>query len=290
MGYGQHGGSRRGSGREYGRPKREKIKGKVKGQKHRSANSYVSDDVHVLTPEENASRILIRLGNLGSQRFAVSPYDQYFASWLMDLKTVMFEFESCFTIEADDLFIKIRSQAIANVETEFEKLRREQTSRKETRGNLSDNKLLLEQTEKEYASKTRELARQKDLELNRLSRKVENLKEDLNSIASVKTGIFRGISKKAKEQKEAEGVQRLDSARKELALVEQQFITGQEKLRDEYEAKKQPVIKRIADQQKEIENQEIDRSQEARRTACETLANAITALLERREMRRGKDS
>jgi hypothetical protein len=90
------------------------------------------------------------------------------------------------------------------------------------------------------------------------------------------------MSKKAKAQKEAEATQRLNSAQGELALATQQFTAEQQRLQDEYERRKQPVMEQIQDQDKQIENQEIDGSLEARRAACEALVNAVNALLQRK--------
>jgi len=88
---------------------------------------------------------------------------------------------------------------------------------------------------------------------------------------------------KAKAQKEAEANQRLNSAQIDLKLAVLNFTAEQEGLRDEYERKKQMVIGQIRESQKEIENQESDRSLEDRRAACESLANAVNALLQRKE-------
>ena len=264
------------------RREKAKAKAKVKGQKRRSGGSYVLEENPAPTLEEVADRTLNRLRNLGNQRFALSPFDEYFGSWLMDLGEVLSEFESNPTMSVDDLFVKERSRILSNVELELEERRRERVSREEAIRSLSDNRILLERIEEEYATRTREIELQKDGEIKRLSSNIEGLREELDRIARMKTGIFRAISKKAKEQKEAEVTQRLNSAQKELALAAQHFTAEQERLRDEYERRKQPVIDQIRDQQKEVENQEIDWSLEARRAAYEALANAVNALLQRK--------
>lgn len=283
MGYHQSTRSGRSSGREYGRPSRKKVKAKVKGQKRRSGGSYVLEENRAPTPEELANRTLNKLSNLGNQRFALSPFDQYFANWLRDVREVLSEFESSSTVRVDDLFVKERSQVLSNVELELDKLRQERASREETIRSLTDNRILLERTEEEYTNSTREIEWQKTSEIKRLSSNIEALREELNRIARMKTGIFRAISRKTKEQKEAEVTQRLNSAQKELASVAHHFTAEQERLRDEYERKKQPITNQIQDQQKGIENQEIDWSLESRRAACEALANALNVLLQRKE-------
>jgi len=99
----------------------------------------------------------------------------------------------------------------------------------------------------------------------------------------MKTGIFRVVSKKAKTQKEAEATQRLNSAQRDLRLAVQRFTAEQEWLRDEYERRKHLIIEQMRDLRKGIENQEFDRSLEDRRAACEPLADAVNALLQRKK-------
>lgn len=282
MGYQQQTRSRRSSGRGYGGPRREKAKAKNKGQKHRSSGSCILEENRTPTSEEVAGRTLNRLHNLGNQRFALSPFDEYFDSWLMDLRRVLSEFESSPPVRVDDLFVNERSRILSNIELELQQIRRERFSREETIEILSKNRLLLERVEEEYATKTREIDWQKNSEIKRLSSKIEDLREEQNRLSRTKTGIFRAMSKKAKEQKEAEVTQMLNSTQRELGLAAQHFAAEQEKLRDEYKRRKQPIIDQIRDQQKEVEKQEIDWSLEARRATCEALANEVNTLIQRK--------
>jgi hypothetical protein len=271
------------SGRGRGVPRRKKAKARAKRQKHRSSGSHIWDENRVPTSEEVVDRTLNRLRNLGSQRFAVSPFSEYFGRWLGNLRDVLSEFESSQTISADDQFLKERSQILSDVELPFEEIRRNEASREEAVKSLSDNRILLERIEEENASRTREMERLKDGEIKRLSSNIDGLREEVNRIARMKTGIFRGISEKARAQKEAEATERLNSGERELALAVQHFAAEQERVREEYERRKRPVIEQIQDLQKEIEKQEIDGSVEARRAACEALVNAVNALLQRKE-------
>lgn len=100
----------------------------------------------------------------------------------------------------------------------------------------------------------------------------------------MKTGLFRGISKKAREQKETETTQGLNTGQRELELAMLDFNVAQEKLQDEYEKKRQPIIEQIRNRQKKIENLETDVSLEDRWFACEALADAVNALLERKTL------
>jgi len=261
-------------------PRREKAKAKARRQKRRSSGSYVSEENYVPTSDV-ADRTLNRLRNLGSQIFALSPFSEHFGRWLVDLRVVLSEFESSPTVGVDDQFVKERSQILSNVELDLEERRRKEASGEEAFKSLSDNRILLDQIEEEYAGSKKEIEGRRDAEIKRLSSNVDGLKEELDRISRMKTGIFRAVSKKAKAQKEAEATQRLNSAQGELALAVHTFTAEQQRLRDEYERRKQPITEQMRDQQKESEDQEIDGSLEVRRVACEALINAVNELLAR---------
>jgi hypothetical protein len=240
------------------------------------------EENHVATAEEVADKTLGRLRNLGSQRFGSSPYSEHFNRWLMNLKNLLSEFESSPTISADDQFVKERSQILSTVELELEERRLKEASLNEAIKSLSDSKILLERIEDEYTTGAREIEERKNSEIKRLYADIDSLRRELDDIARIKTGLFRAISKEAKAQKEAEATQRLNTAQRELELVMLNFTVKGEKLRDDFERKKQPVIEQIRGQQKDIEDLETDGSLEYRKAACEALVNTVNALLERK--------
>jgi chromosome segregation ATPase len=240
------------------------------------------EESQVPTSEEVVEKTLVRLRNLGNQMFGLFPFSEYFDDWLMNLRDVLSGLESSSAISADDQFMKERSQIVSNVERELEEWRRKEAVHDAAMKSLSDNRSLLERIDEEYTTGKAEVEGRKNSEIKRLSRNVQSLKEELDHIAQMKTGIFRSLSKKAKAQKEAEATQRLESARGKLQTAVQNFTAQQEKLQNEYAKRKQPIIEQIQDFQKEIENLEIDGSLEARRAACEALANAVNALLQRK--------
>lgn len=275
-------GSGRDSGRERGKRRREKASASSKGRKHQSLGAYNLEEDHVQTLEEIVDRTLKRLSNLGNQVFAVSPFSEHFGRWLVDLSMVLSEFESNDIITVDDEFMKERSQTLSNVGLELEKKRSEEASADETFKSLSANRLLLEGIEKDHLAKMGEAERKNNLKVKRLSTNVDGLRQELDIIARMKTGIFRGVSKKTKARKEAEATQKLNLALKEVASAEQAFAAEQEKLRTEYEKRKQPVVEQITVMEKEVEKQDVDGSLEARKAACETLINAVNAFVERK--------
>ncbi|MGA3291014.1 MAG: hypothetical protein ABSD42_12340 [Candidatus Bathyarchaeia archaeon] len=282
MGYQPPKKSPRASGRGYRKLQHEKVKDR--GRKHRSAGDSKREEQHVATMKEISDKTLKRLRTLGSQRFGSSPFSEHFDRWLVNLTDVLSEFESSPNISADDQFVKERSQILAIVKIELEERRRKEASLEEASKSLSKSKNLLERINEEYATRTREIKGQKNSEIKRLYNNIDSLKEELDYIVRMKTGLFRGISKKDREEKETETTQELNTGQRELELALLDFTEVQERLRDEYERKKQPVIEQIKDCQKKIENLETDGSREDRWFACEALIDAVNALLQRKKL------
>lgn len=273
--------SQRASGR--GNESSREKKTKVGRRKRKISHGSVLEEKHLAPEEEVMSSTLNRLHNLGNQTFAFPPYSEHFKRWIMDLIDVMSEFESRLNVNADDQFLKERSQILSNVKLELEERRRNEASFENIAQSLSQRKSLLELIDKECATKVKEIEARKNSEIKRQRSIVDNLRKELDDIARMKTGLFREISKKAKAQKETEASQRLNEAQRELEIATRDFIAKQETFQNECERRKQPIIGQIQDDQKKIETLEIDGSLEDRRIACEALANAVNELVDRRK-------
>jgi hypothetical protein len=280
MGYRSQPSSPRNVGR--GRQRARHEKKKTRGKKHHSSGKYLLEEEHVATSEEIVEKTLSRMHSLGNQTFAVFPFSEYFDDWLMSLKEVLADFESSPSVSVDEQFVKERVQILADVEHELGERRRREFSLEKAIKNLSDNKRLLERTEADYAESVRGIERRKNSEIKRLNGDIAVFRGELDDLAKVKAGLFRAISKKAKAQKEAEVIQRLNAAQKELELTVQNSAAEHESLRNEYKKRKSFVIEQIGRLQKEVEGADIDGSLEARRVACEALVNAVNALLKRK--------
>jgi chromosome segregation ATPase len=220
------------------------------------------------------------LKRLGEQKFAVSPFSQYFNDWLLNLKGVLAELESSQVIKVDEAFVNERQRALAKVEEKLGELKGEETNLNQAVKELAENNHLLAELDAEYAAKTRETGPRRNAEIQRLTLNVQNLEAELEQVKAMKTSFFK-FSKKAKAQKEIETKQKLETAKAELASSLESFKVEQEKLHDGYEKKKQIVIERVQRLEKEVEKLESDSSVTARREACEALVNAVKTLLQR---------
>ena len=280
MGYRRRVSGSRNSGRGRRIPRHEKAK--AKKQKHESSVGYAPEEDSTPKSENIVERTVNSLRNLGKQVFAVSPFSEHFDRWIMDVRVVLSELESSPALSIDDEFKKESTQILIDVELRFEDRKRREVSAEKAVRNLADNRILLEKMEEEYSVRKKAAEKRKANEFMRLSSNMNGLREEAVRISQMKTGIFRGVSKKAKARKEADARQRLSQAEKELSISVQDFDAQHEKLKAEYEKRKEPVIEQVKAEERELEDAEIDHSLETRQAASEALINAVNSFFQRK--------
>ena len=261
---------------------RRRRKPKTRRSKRQINEKYSSEESSILSSDEVAEKTLGRLHSLGNQTFAVFPFSEYFHDWLVNLKGVLTEFELNSNVTVDHQFDEECSRILSNVELELDERRNNEASYDLALRSLSEDKRLLKRIDEDHAAKLGQMERRKSSEIKRLSRTVQDLKEEFDHVTQTKTGIFRAMSKKAKAQKQAEAARKLSLAQGEYELIAPNFSAQQQILAKEHTKVQQPVVERIQKLQKEINSLEIDGSLGARRAACEAVANAINGLLRRK--------
>ena len=178
--------------------------------------------------------------------------------------------------------VRERSQTLSIIKLQLEDRRRKEASLDQEIRNLPDCRKRLKQINMEYATMTRAVKGRKNGEIKRLHGSIDRLKKELDRVIRMKTGFFRGISMKDREQKEIEIAQELNDKQRELELVMLDFDAQQKELRDEYEKKRETVLGQIKHFQKMIQHTETDGSLEERWFACEALIDAVNAFLQRK--------
>ncbi len=238
------------------------------------------------TEKEVSQATLKRLHTLGIQRFGSSPFSEHFDRWLTNVAIVLGEFESHPDIRVDDQFVSERSKTVALIKLQLENRRRKENSVDQELKNLSAWRASLKQINTEYAKVTNEIKARKKSQLRRLYKLIDSLKKEQDTIIRLKAGFFRGLSKKAKEQKEIEITEKLSEKQRELELVMLEFKVTQNQLQDECDRKKEPVTKQIKFFQKKVDDLEYDNSLEERWFACEALIDAVITFLQRKTTQR----
>ena len=280
MGYQPRIKSPKGSIHGYKKSLRER--GKDKKRLHRRLGRPIGEEKHTTTERELSEVTLKRLHTLGSQKFGSSPFCEHFDRWLINVEAVLGEFESHPSIGLDDQYVKERSDALDAVKLQLEDRRRKEAAMNQEIMNLSYYKSLLQQINTEYATKMSAVKNRKNSEVKRLYTSIKKLKKEQNNVIRMKTGFFRDIFRKDREQKEVEIAQRLNDKQRQLELAMLAFKVEQKQLRDEYDKKKQPVLEQIKSFQKIMRDMEIDGSLEERWFACEVLIDAVNGFLQRK--------
>ena len=268
--------------RGFDKPKR--ARSKTRSKKSKLIESYPKEQ-NAPTLKEAVSRTLNSLHNLGNQKFALTPFYEHFDRWLMNLQTVLTDFENNQTVAVDSQFREECSKIFSYIESSLMDSRLKEISREEAIRRIPSSKNILSQMEQERIAKIKDIADRKEHTIKPLMDKVDALQHELDGIRHMRTGFFIGISKEAKARKEEEATLKLTLAKKEIEEAVISFTTEETNLQEEYEHRKQKILEQIANDQREVERLEtdsqIDGSAEARRISCENLADTIKALLKR---------
>jgi hypothetical protein len=234
------------------------------------------------TEREVSELTLKQLHTLGSQKFGSSPFSEHFDRWLTNITAVLDEFKSHPNIVADDQFENDCVQTLSSIKHQLEAICRKETVLDQELNNLSDWRSRLKQINKEYATLTGAIKGQRNREIKGLYTVINRLKKEQDEVIRMKTGFFRGISKKNREQKEIVVVKELSDKQTELELVMLDFSAKQKELRAEYDRKREPVLEEIKKFRRIVQTLETDSSLEERWFACEALIDAINSFLQRK--------
>ncbi len=280
MGYKPRTKSPKGARHKYIKPFREK--GKQRKRIHQSIEKSMREEKHNVTEREISELTLKRLHTLGSQKFGSSLFSEHFERWLADVTYTLCEFESHPNINIDDQFVKERSQTLYIIKQQLEERRLKEASLNQEITNQSYYKRSLEQINTDYIITIRAIKARKNREVKRLYRIIDSLKKEQEKIIQLKTGFFRGISRKDREQKEIEISQEINDKQRELELVILDFSAKQKYLQDDNDKRREPVLEQIKKFKKIFQNLETDGSLEERWFACEALIDAVNTFLQRK--------
>jgi hypothetical protein len=279
MGYQPRVKSPRGAIHGHKKPFREKKKDR---KRIRRGNGNSILEKSTFTEKQISELTLKRLHVLGIQKFGSFPFSLHFDRWLATLSDVLVEFETYPTMTVDKKIVTERSQVLANIKYHLEGIRRREATLDRELESLSEWRSRLKLINKEYATLTGAIKGQRNREIKSLYVTINRLKREQDEVIRMKTGFFRGISKKKRELKEMAIVKELNDKQIELELAMLDFNAKQKELRAEYDLKREPVLEEIKKFRRIIQNMETDGSLEERWFACETLIDAVNAFMQRK--------
>lgn len=269
---------RKGTGRQISKATREK---KTKEKKQKQTAKYLQEETPEVSAKEISERALAGVNRLGNQIFALSPFSQYFDDWLINLKQTISEFETNPEITTDEQFQKDCEQVFADVATALAEDRLAESTLTQEAKALEENNHKIADADKEYAGSTRELSNKRNCEIQKLTSDVRALEDDLAAQQDVKFGFFKFKEKRVASEKLAQTKKDLTLAKNKLEVTIESFKAEQDKLHDNYEKQKQELFDVSDRLHKQLEKLETDTSTQARQSACNALAQAINALMQR---------
>ena len=249
---------------------------------HRSVGRPVEEEKHPATEREISQATLRRLHTLGNQKFGSFPFSDHFERWLANVEAVLAEFISNPNIGIDEQFTAEYQRTLTSIKQQLEDRRKKENTIEKEIKNISYCKKLLEHINTEWATTANTVATRKKSEIKRLNREIECLKKEQEKVIQMKTGFFRGISKKEREQKEIAIVQRLNVKQTEAELAVLNFKAEQKMLQEKYETKREPLVEELKRFKKSVRKLETDGSLEERWFACEALTDAVNSFLQRK--------
>jgi hypothetical protein len=263
---------------------RKQLREKSKDNKriNKQNRRIILDTTKITVEREISEATLKRLHTLGIQKFGSSPFSDHFDRWLANVTTVLSEFEAYPNMDIDDQFAIERSQTLAVIRLQLEEKSRQEASVELLMKNLAFFRNNLTKINVEYKTAVSKNKGQRNSEIKHLHNVINLLKKEQNKIVQTKTGFFRGISKRDREQREIAIVEELNDKQTELELMILNFNEHQKSLQDEYERKKEPILEQIRNLKKKIRVLETDVSLEDRWFACEALIDTINNFLQRK--------
>lgn len=192
--------------------------------------------VSVFSAEQTAKIEAIKAETLeylqmfSNEVFEYSPISRYFDDWMVNLRQVILSFESNGVISADEAFTKEYTQIFSDIEDELANRLLKEAELEASTKTLAENKHLLGEIDAGYAAQTKDLIVKGKSAIDFLLKNVQHLEEELAEIEKIKTSYLHPLKKLAKEQKQAEVTQKLNAAKKRLALAVQNSAVEQGKL------------------------------------------------------------
>jgi hypothetical protein len=272
--------TRRNISREYTKPLRERSRGGERAG--RRGGKAKAEYKPTFTAQEITEATLKRLHTLGIQKFGSSPFSAHFERWLTDVKVVLSEFEANPNIGVDDELLADCTKALSTIEHQLENRRRFEALLDQEEKNFLECKSHLEKIKKEFFVAATEIGKQRSREVRRLRSNIEHLKKEQDMVVRMKTGFFRGVSKKERERREIDITQKLTAEQEALEIAMLNFKEAKGKLRDDYDRKATPIWVEMRKYQKKLDDGERDDSLEDRWFACEALTDAVNNFLLRK--------
>jgi len=167
------------------------------------------------------------LKELGTEVFEHLPVSTYFDDWMVNLRQVILSFESSEVIGTDDTFTNDCARIFTDIEDELARRLMTEVQIEASMKTLTENRELLGQLDSGYAAVAKELVVRGKSALDFLINNVNHLKKELAEIENIKTSYLHPLKRIARDQRRTEVIEKLNGAKKRLALAVQNSAVEQ---------------------------------------------------------------
>lgn len=186
---------------------------------------YTPEQMERIEAIKNETLEFIEL--LSNEKFEYSPISRFFDDWMVNLRQVVTSFAANDIIQPDDEFNKQFQEIFNDIEEELAKRLMNEAEIEVSTKTLEENKQLLGEISAGYAAQTKDIVAKGTSAIDFLIKNVRHLEEELAELDKVKTSYLHPLKKLAQDQKRAEVTQKLNAAKKRLALTVQTATVGQ---------------------------------------------------------------
>jgi hypothetical protein len=262
----------------------------TKAEKTRTVAKSVKEKPAGSTSQNNnaiVEKTLANIDRLGKQTFALSPFSQYYDDWLLNLRQAVAEFGTCSNVRVDEAFNEKCEQVLSDIHAALSDICTQESVLGKAETELLKVKQYLEELEADYTKQKRELSSKQNTDIEQLTVQIKTFENDIENQGKVKLGFFQFSAKKIATKKLEQTKQSLKEAKTQLETASQNFATEQNKLQDDYEAKKQELTTKSDTLRKETETLEIDTSKELRKETCTGITNIINEQIKKQTAETG---
>jgi hypothetical protein len=169
--------------------------------------------------EAITTETLTYLDMLGGEVFEQEPVSKYFDDWMVNLRQVVLSFESNEAIGADEGFNAQYNKIFGEIQEELDNRVALEGDMAVSYRTLVENRYLLNKIDEEHAEQTKQFVEKGANNIETLMRSLASIEKELAEAEAVKVSYIHPMQLMAKDQKVNELRQKLNSAKKRLALA-----------------------------------------------------------------------
>jgi hypothetical protein len=169
--------------------------------------------------EAITTETLTYLDMLGGEVFEQEPVSKYFDDWMVNLRQVILSFESNQAIGVDEGFNAAYNKIFGEIQEELDNRVALEGNMAVSYRTLVENRYLLNKIDEEHAEQTKQYAEKGASNIETLMHSMANIEKELAEAEAVKVSPLHTMQYMAKNQKVNELRQKLNSAKKRLALA-----------------------------------------------------------------------